>query len=85
MCKTAKLHIDLRRLWRLGAPMDRDTADLIAQLCARAGMAMEDTSPIALSIGSTSVEQWPATIDQLTQDAERILSLLHAARMMMRA
>ncbi|MBU0832130.1 MAG: hypothetical protein KKH33_07070 [Alphaproteobacteria bacterium] len=85
MCKIAKLHIDLCGVAGLGASMDRDTADLIAQLRAKAGMAMEDASPIALSICAMPVEQWPATIDQLTQDVERIISPLHAARMIMRA
>jgi len=84
MCKTAKLHIDLCGVAGLGALMERDTADLIAQLCAKAGMTMEDASLIALSICAMPVEQWPATIDQLAEDVERVLSFLHAVCALMR-
>ncbi len=62
--------------------MDRDTHDLIAQLCTRAGMIMEDASPMALSIGSTPTDEWVAQIDELIGEMERAASLLGTARVL---
>lgn len=64
--------------------MDRDTADLVVQLCTRAGITMEDASPSALMIGSTPKEEWSVTIDQLIADAERSAAFLEAARRLVR-
>lgn len=41
-----KLPVDFLAQSRLGATMDEDTAELIAQLCTRAGMIMEDVSTL---------------------------------------
>jgi precorrin-6B methylase 1 len=59
--------------------MDSDTYDLIAQLCTRAGMVMEDTQLIALTIGSLPSEEQVAAIDAIKQAGERIVALANAA------
>lgn len=64
--------------------MDQDTDDLVVQLCTRAGIIMEDASPSAISIGSTPVEVWCVTIDQLITDVERSVVFLDAARRLVR-
>ena len=55
-------------------PMDNHTRDLIRQLCTRAGMIMEDASPIALASGSED------RLPDLEAAAADILALIRAAR-----
>ena len=76
---TAKLHMDLCAVSGLGAGMDQDTAELITQLCTRAGMIMEDASAMALTIGSAPHQDWATIIDRLNREAVSIVSLLNAA------
>jgi len=58
--------------------MDDDTADLIAQLCTRAGMIMEDASPLALTIASTDTDLG-TVLRQLGRAVEQMERLISAA------
>jgi hypothetical protein len=59
--------------------MDEDTADLVAQLCTRIRMIIEDASAIALTIGSADAVDRPAALQQLNESAERTDALVRAA------
>ncbi len=75
-----KLDIDFGSALGLGGGMDANTRDLIVQLCTKAGMIMEDASPIALSIGTSSDTE--AVIGDLVNALDRASQLLKAARML---
>lgn len=60
--------------------MDDDTADLIARLCTRVGMIMEDASVIALTISGREPGNRRAAIDELEGAARRINALIAAAK-----
>ena len=59
--------------------MDEDDADLIAQLCARAGMIMEDTSAEAITLRGKSLAEQREVIERLQVAARRIGALANAA------
>jgi hypothetical protein len=60
--------------------MDDDTTDLIARLCTRVGMIMEDASVIALTISGSEPGDLPLAIDELEGAARQIKALVAAAR-----
>lgn len=59
--------------------MDDDTRDLITQLCTRAGMTMEDTSVIALTIGTLPDDELLAALEKLSNASMTIGALVEAA------
>ena len=63
-----------------GVSMDDNTADLVAHLCTRIGMIMEDASVTALTIGGKSPTDRLAAIDELEGAAKRIDALVSAIR-----
>ena len=60
--------------------MDDDTSELIAQLCTRIGMIMEDASVVALTVGGLTVKERDDAIAALEAAAERISALVAAAK-----
>ena len=75
-----KLCLDLSAgHWR-SVPMDKDTDDLIAQLCTRVGIIMEDSSVAALTVGGLAPEKRNDVIAALEAAADRINALVCAAR-----
>lgn len=75
-----KLDMDLRLNWGLGVRMDVDANDLVIRLCTRIGMLMEDSSPIALSMGTLTPNETLRTLTELEQAIEQMASLINAAR-----
>lgn len=59
--------------------MDEDVADLVRQLCTRAGMIMEDVSVVALTAETTNVASARKATAQLRAAADRIGALAKAA------
>ena len=59
--------------------MDDETRELIALLCTRTGMFMEDLSAEALTIGNADAERIRGALDDLERGAKQILALLAAA------
>lgn len=59
--------------------MDDDNAELIALLCARVCMIMEDASVVALTIGHSGAEDRRARLAVLQQVAGQISALIGAA------
>lgn len=74
-----KLHMDLAAALGRGVAMDKDTRELIAQLCARIGMIMEDASAMALGIPGMNEEECIAAITEISDTAARISALAAAA------
>ena len=62
--------------------MDDADADLVAQLCARAGMIMEDVSPDAITFSRLSAAERDEVIDRLVIAAERVRALIHVAKLL---
>lgn len=60
--------------------MNPETLDLVARLCAHAGMIMEDAHDAALSIGTTAVHQQLLLLAHLEDSASRAARLFSAAR-----
>jgi len=60
--------------------MDQDTADLVAQLCTRVGILMEDTSVVALTLGAVDESELSEMIERLQLAAGKIGHLLAAAQ-----
>lgn len=60
--------------------MDDDTDELIAQICTRIGMIMEDASVVALTAGGLAGEERDAAIAVLANAAERITALVGAVK-----
>jgi hypothetical protein len=60
--------------------MDDDTADLIARLCTRVAMIMEDASVIALTMSEIEPGNRQVAIDELEGAAKRTNALIAAAR-----
>ena len=60
--------------------MDKDTDDLIAQLCTRVGMIMEDSSVAALTVGGLTAEKRDGVIAALEAATDRITALVYAAK-----
>ena len=59
--------------------LDEDVADLVHQLCTRAGMFMEDVSVIALTAEVSEVANARKVMAQVRAAAERIDALVKAA------
>jgi len=59
--------------------MDDDTAELIAQLCTRIGMIMEDVSDMALTLGKADAGHRAKSLRQLERASEQISRLVRAA------
>ena len=64
--------------------MDDDVADLIRQLCTRAGMIMEDASPIALGIRVRQPQDLFRALEELKKSAAQIVALIDAAKALTR-
>jgi hypothetical protein len=66
-----------------GAPcvcrMDKETAELIAALCAEAGMVMKDAVENALTMGQATSADRLERLHQLKRSAERISALVGEA------
>ena len=60
--------------------MDEHTNELIAQLCTRIGMIMEDASVVALTVGGLTVKERDDAIAALEAAAERISALVAAGK-----
>ena len=60
-------------------PMDQDTAHLIAALCTRAGMIMEDIVDDALTVGRGNSGERTARLQQLKRASDKIGKLVDAA------
>jgi hypothetical protein len=58
--------------------MDDDTIELVAQLCTRIGMTMEDTSADALAIGAMDAAERADAIAKLETASNLIGSLTRA-------
>ena len=63
--------------------MEDDTHDLTVRLCTKVGIIMEDTSVVALTIGELASEDRQAALDEIRKAAERISTLVEAARLML--
>jgi hypothetical protein len=64
--------------------MDDDAQDLIAQLCTRIEMIMEDMSPVALSVGAMNKIARRAAIAELSAAAAKISALSEASEALVR-
>lgn len=60
--------------------MDDDTDELLALLCTRIGMIMEDACVVALKTGQAEFDQRVAAVWQIEQTAEKIAALARAAK-----
>lgn len=60
--------------------MDKNTDDLIALLCTRVGMIMEDSSVAALTVGGLDLERRDHVLTGLETAADQIKVLVYAAR-----
>lgn len=79
-----KLRMDLAAALGRGVAMDDDTRDLIAQLCARIWMIMEDASAVALSVPGISEVERDAAIVEISDAAARISALSAATTALIR-
>jgi hypothetical protein len=75
-----KLGLDFLAWPGRGVSMDEHTDDLIAQLCTRIGVIMEDASVTALTVGGKCLSDRLAVIDELDGAAKRIDALVTAVR-----
>lgn len=82
MSAGSKLHLDFAGRSRLRQDVDDDIADLIAQLCTRAGMIMEDMSVLTLTMGSIPEANRALALTNLEIAAAQITALIGAARAM---
>lgn len=57
-----------------------DPDELIALLCARVGMILEDASARALMVQALKPQEQPNVVQEIEREAERSLTLLSAAR-----
>jgi hypothetical protein len=86
-----KLRLDLAGILILciatctGEPlMDHDSLDLIARLCTRAGMIMEDISVLALASPPADPQALTLSLAELSEAAEDIGALITAAKSVVR-
>jgi len=77
-----KLVLDFAGTSRRGDHMDDADADLVAQLCARAGMIMEDISPDAITLSGRNAAERGDVIDRLVVASERVRALVQAAKLL---
>lgn len=73
-----KLRLDFRGVSRRGRVMD-DTDELLAQLCTRIGIIMEDASAVAITSAVLTAEERTIAIFEVADAAARILALSNAA------
>jgi hypothetical protein len=59
--------------------MDRDTLKLASLLCCRAGMLMEDTSVLAITVPRDEAELWK-TVMELGAAIDRMRAMVDAAK-----
>jgi hypothetical protein len=59
--------------------MDRDTRNLIDQLCTQAGMIMEDCSAAFLTTQAIDDEEIPRLLQDLAGEAAKVRDLVNAA------
>jgi len=78
MISGKKLALDLAHHWDRCVDMD-DTEELIVLLCTRIGMIMEDTSVVALTIGSLPRSERSEALAELRQATTAIHRLMEAA------
>jgi len=64
--------------------MDDDTDNLIAQLCTRIGMIMEDASPVAIGIGAITAAERRAAISEISVAAAQISAISEAVEALIR-
>jgi len=64
--------------------MDDDTRELIAMLCTRIGMIMEDASIAALSMAQKVPGQMRLEFNEIERAAEKIAVLVNAAGELLR-
>jgi hypothetical protein len=62
--------------------MDDGDADLVAQLCARAGLIMEDISPEAITLSGRNAAERTDVLDRLVSASEQARALVHAAKLL---
>jgi hypothetical protein len=60
--------------------MDEETEDLIAQLCTRAGIIMEDTSVRALMVATVEPARRQVELIEVERQVQCCLAILSAAR-----
>jgi len=60
--------------------MDKDTSELIEQLCTRIGMVMEDAIMDALTVGEMSGDEREGALRRIDYALERMMALIAAAR-----
>ncbi len=60
--------------------MDKDTAGLIAELCTRIGMIMEDASLAALTISGMNDQDRKTALAAIELAAARLSALIAAAK-----
>ena len=60
--------------------MDEEVANLIRQLCTRAGMIMEDVSARAICVGAPEADELAAVVSEIEVAAQDIGSIASAAR-----
>ena len=77
--RAEKLALDFGGASRRGDHKDSDDTDLIVQLCARAGMIMEDMSAEAVTLRGKSLAEQRDVIERLQVAARRIGALTNAA------
>jgi hypothetical protein len=78
----AKLRLDFKARSRCGPGMDDDTSDLIAQLCTRIGMIMEDASVTALTVPRSTGDARRTAIGEIGLAAKRISALVAAVEVL---
>lgn len=79
-----KLRLDFRGVSRRGRVMD-DTDELLAQLCTRIGMMMEDASAVAITGAAMGAEKRARAILEVAEAVSRISALSDAAVSLIRA
>jgi hypothetical protein len=80
----SKLRLDFQTLSRLPAAeetgMDEDVRDLIDALCTRAGMLMENASPIVVGMASIEQGHIPDRLSELDKSIRGMVCLIAAAQ-----
>lgn len=70
--------MDFLQTSRLRIAMDHDTEELIALLCTRIAMIMEDASDVAIELGSATASARPEQLRQLERAAGQVRDLVQA-------
>jgi hypothetical protein len=72
------LRLDLPRSAGLRASMDQGTAELVAQLSVRLGMALDNAAPVALTLGTADQDNQRFAASYLRETLTRAEALLNA-------